>query len=75
MSTETHTIKRIQNAEADLNWAAMELDQREHFLHIAVVEARICRAYEPDHYGEIEYHPSGWHTYKFDKKAPFSEEV
>ena len=29
MRTDTHTQKRIQNAEADLNWAAMDLDKHD----------------------------------------------
>lgn len=74
MSLKTHTIRRIQNAEAKLGWSAMELDKLEHFLHVAIVEAGICRAHEPDRYGIVDYHPSAFHHYQFEKKAPFTGE-
>lgn len=72
MSTCTHTHKRIENAEATLNWHAMEHDKLVHDTHAAAVD---CDLAEPrDDYCAIEYKPSPFHQYTHMPRVPLCKQ-
>lgn len=59
MSPENHTPRRIQSAEADLNWECMNLDKAKTDF------ARMFQGSVVDvDTGEKVYNPSGFHKYK-----------
>ena len=64
------TQRRRDNACADLNWAAMELDKQQFKFHTEIVRARICDPFDDAMYGVKEYRPSGWHTYTVQQPHP-----
>lgn len=70
MDVTNMTRRRRENAVADLNWSAMDLDKMQFRFHTAVVQARICDPWPDDQYGEREYRPSGFHTYTVNQKHP-----
>lgn len=65
-----HTPKQHQKLEADLNWAAMEMIKIEVQFHVACVDAGIADLRPPAHYAERDFHPSGWHHYKWTPPLP-----
>lgn len=68
MSFDNNTEKQIQNAEANLNWCAMDYDKLFREVHAVAVD---CGIADPrDSYSEIDYHPSSWHTYKHQPRIP-----
>jgi hypothetical protein len=68
MSLDTHTQKRIGNAEADLNWHAMEHDQLFRTVHAVAVDCGLSLPKED--YSKIEYRPSSFHTYSYQPRIP-----
>jgi len=68
MSFDSHTQKRIQAAEANLNWHAMEHDKLERDVHAAAVD---CGLADPrSDYSTIEYNPSSFHCYRYQPRIP-----
>ena len=60
MSGQTHTQKSIQNADANLNWECMYLEQRK------IDFARMFEGSELDvDTSEREFNPSPFHKYKY----------
>lgn len=64
------TKTRRDNALADLNWTAMDLDKQQHNFHLAVVRSGIAGSFSDDYYGEKEYNPSAWHKYTHTLEKP-----
>jgi len=68
MSWDTSTRKQIENANADLDWHAMEHDKLVRQVHAASVD---CGLSSPkDDYSEIEYNPSPFHKYTYKPRVP-----
>lgn len=60
MSMRTHTQKRIQKAEADLNWQCMEVDKSK------IDFARLFKGSLVDvSTAETTFNPSPFHSYKY----------
>lgn len=70
MDYRTHTQRAIENADASLNWSAMNLDKLEHYFHLSVVNAGLANHFPYSHYGEVTHRPSAWQEYKFMKELP-----
>ena len=68
MSYQDNTPKAIENAEANLNWHAMEYDKLFREVHAVAVDCGI--ASPKDDYSEIEYNPSAFHKYKHKPRIP-----
>jgi len=61
-----------QKLEADLNWAAMEIEKMEITLHVACVDAGLADRREPQHYEQRYFRPSSFHTYTWQPPLPRS---
>lgn len=72
MSPENATPKRIQNAEADLNWAAADIIKMEADLHAVCVDCGL--AAPKDNYEPIELRPSSFHTYNYQPRIPICKQ-
>jgi len=68
MSHQNNTPKAIGNAEANLNWHAMEYDKLFREVHAVAVNCGI--AAPRDDYSEIEYNPSHFHRYQHKPRVP-----
>lgn len=64
------TPKQITRLNTDLNWQAMEIVKVEHELHVACVDAGLADLREASHYGPRDFHPSGWHHYRWEPVKP-----
>ena len=62
--------KQCQKLKADLNWAAMELTKIEKNLHVACVDAGLADLRDPRHYETQDFHPWGWHHYRWQCNQP-----
>jgi len=63
------TPKQAEKVNADMNWLCMEIDKQKHELHCLCVEAGIAKR-EDDRYGEVEFNPSPYHSYKHTNREP-----
>ena len=70
MTFDNSTQKKRDKASAELNWLAMEIDQKKLSAHVLAVEAGIADMRDDAFYGEREYNPSGWHRYTFNLRRP-----
>ena len=70
MSLDSHTQKAIGNANANLNWHAMEHDKLLREVHAAAVDCGLADPRSESYYSEIEYKPSGFHRYRFKPRVP-----
>lgn len=68
MSYQDNTPKSIENAEASLNWHAMEHDKLLREVHAVSVNCGISTP--KDDYSEVEYNPSAWHKYRHKPRVP-----
>lgn len=64
------TRNQSQKNNADMNWAAMELDKLEHQIHALCVDAGLADVRSNDAYGPITYQPSGFHLYVYNPPKP-----
>jgi hypothetical protein len=68
MSYQDNSRKSIENAEASLNWHAMEYDKLLREVHAVCVDAGLA-APKAD-YEKIEYNPSAFHKYSHQPRVP-----
>ena len=68
MSYQDNTRKAIDNAEANLNWHAMEYDKLFKTVHAVSVNCGLSLA--KDDYSKIEYNPSAFHRYSYQPLIP-----
>ena len=69
MSMDTHSQKQIQNANANLDWHAMEHDKIVREVHAASVDCGISKPH--DSYDEyVEYNPTAFHKYRIKQRIP-----
>lgn len=68
MSMSTHTARRIEAADASLNWHAIEHDKLFREVHAVSVD---CGLSAPrSNYDRIEYNPSSFHRYTHQPRIP-----
>ena len=68
MSYMDNTRKAIENADANLNWHAMDYDKLFREVHAAAVD---CGIADPrDDYSEIEYNPGPFQRYSYQPRVP-----
>ena len=68
MSLSSHSDKAIGNANANLNWQAMEYDKLFREVHAVCVDCGLSSPKED--YSEIDYHPSPFHHYRHQPRLP-----
>jgi hypothetical protein len=68
MCMSTHTERAIDNANATLNWQAMEYDKLLNDVHACAVDCGIADPREK--YGYIEYTPSAFQNYRHMPRLP-----
>ena len=62
------TQKQVQKNGADLTWLGMDIDKLKREMHAISVDIGIS---EPrDDYGDIDYHPSAFHHYRYKQRLP-----
>jgi thiamine biosynthesis protein ThiC len=68
MNWQDSTRKAIDNANATLNWHAMEHDKLKRQLHAVSVDCGLSLA--KDDYSDVEYNPSAFHKYTYKQRVP-----
>jgi len=68
MSYQDNSRKSIENAEANLNWHAMEYDKLLREVHAVCVDSGL--AAPRSGYEKIEYNPSAFHKYSYQPRKP-----
>lgn len=68
MSYQDNSKKSIENADANLNWHAMEYDKLLREVHAVCVDAGL--AAPRSDYEKIEYNPSAFHRYSYQPRKP-----
>jgi len=68
MCISTHTARSIDNANANLDFHAIEHDKLFRDVHACAVDCGI--ASPRDNYEKVEYNPSAYHRYSYQPRIP-----
>ena len=62
------TQRQVQKNSADLTWLGMDIDRLKREMHAVAVNIGIAEPRED--YGDIDYHPSAFHHYRYRQRKP-----